>query len=102
MLLTATQIAQHIISAARNLNMTRLKQAKDEVEKEMVNYRSHMESEYKKKLAETSGNSGATMERLDEETKIKIKILKESTSKIQSDVVAMLMKYVTTVAMLMQ
>ena len=60
--------------------MTRLKQAKDEAEKEMVNYRSHVESEYQKKLAGTSENSGATMERLDEKTEIKIKMLKESTS----------------------
>ena len=46
----------------------------------MVNYLSHMEFEYQKKLAETRENSGATVERLDEETEIKIQMLKESTS----------------------
>ncbi|XP_050213450.1 V-type proton ATPase subunit G-like [Mercurialis annua] len=97
MLLTAEQEAQHIVSAARNLKMTRLKQAKDEAEKEMANYRTHLESEYQNKLSETSGNSGNTVKRLDEETEVKIKNLKESASKVQSDVVAMLLKYVTTV-----
>ena len=80
LLLIAVREAQHIVSVARNLKMTRLKQAKDEAEKEMVNYRSHVESEYQKKLAGTSENSGATVERLDEKTEIKIKMLKESTS----------------------
>ncbi|EEF40640.1 V-type proton ATPase subunit G [Ricinus communis] len=97
MLLTAEQEAQHIVSAARNLKMTRLKQAKHEAEKEVANYRSHMESEYQKQLTETSGTSGSTVKRLDEETEVKINKLKESATKVQPDVVAMLLKYVTTV-----
>lgn len=46
---------------------------------------------------QTSGNSGFTVKRLEEETDIKIKQLKETGSKIQADVVAMLLKSITTV-----
>ncbi|KAF2290940.1 hypothetical protein P3X46_028278 [Hevea brasiliensis] len=97
MLLTAEQEAQQIVSAARNLKLTRLKQAKDEAEKDVADYRSKLESEYQKKLSETSGNSGSTVKRLEEETEIKIQKLKESASKVQPDIVGMIMKYITTV-----
>ncbi|XP_024026655.1 V-type proton ATPase subunit G3 [Morus notabilis] len=96
MLLTAEQEAQQIISSARSLRMTRLKQAKDEAEREVAVYRSNMEAEYQKKIAETSPESVA--KRLEEETEAKIENLKESGSKVTSDVVVMLLKYVTTVA----
>ncbi|GMN22240.1 hypothetical protein TIFTF001_043479 [Ficus carica] len=90
MLLTAEQEAQYIISSARNLRTTRLKQAKDEAEREMAVYRSNIEAEYQKKIAETSSESVA--ERLEEETAKKIKNLKESGSKVSPDVVGMLLK----------
>lgn len=79
MLLTAEQEAQQIVSAARNctndsnscllqenhymfhflfslhnfsVKMTRLRQAKEEAEREVANYRSHQESEHQKKISE--------------------------------------------------
>ncbi|KDP42395.1 hypothetical protein JCGZ_02452 [Jatropha curcas] len=97
MLLTAEQEAQHIVSSARNLKLTRLKQAKDEADKEIEDYRSRMDSLYQKQLSETSGSSGSTVKRLEEETDTKIKKLRNSASKVQSDIVGMIMKYVTTV-----
>ncbi|KAL9345559.1 hypothetical protein Peur_063234 [Populus x canadensis] len=84
MLLTAQQEAQQIVTAARNLKTTRLTQAKEEAEKEAGLYRSNLESEYQKRVGE-----------LEEETEAKIRNLKKSTSKVQSDVVDMLIKYVT-------
>ncbi|KAF6153313.1 hypothetical protein GIB67_003503 [Kingdonia uniflora] len=97
MLLTAEQEAQHIISSARSLKMTRLKQAKDEAERDASMYRSYLESEYQKKVSETAGNSGSNVKRLEEETGTKIQSLKDVTSKISSDVIGMLVKNVTTV-----
>ncbi|XP_065848144.1 V-type proton ATPase subunit G-like [Euphorbia lathyris] len=97
MLLSAEEEAQQIVLAARNLKLSRLKQAKDEAEKESSNYRSHMESQHQKILSETSGNSGSTVKRLEEETETKTTKLKECGSKIQADVVGMIMKCVTTV-----
>ncbi|XP_061943547.1 V-type proton ATPase subunit G3 [Populus nigra] len=92
MLLTAEQEAQQIVTAARNLKTTRLRQAKEEAEKDAGHYRSNLESEYQKR---TSGNSGFTAERLEEETDVKIQNLKKSAFKVQSDTVDMLIKYTT-------
>ncbi|CAK8540588.1 unnamed protein product [Lathyrus sativus] len=99
MLLTAEQEAQHIVNTARNLRTQRLKQAKDEAEKEAAQYRTHMEEEYQKSISETTGNSGTNVKRLDEETDAKIKNLKKSGSKVSNEVVDMLLKYVTNIKM---
>ncbi|KAG8660801.1 hypothetical protein MANES_02G196400v8 [Manihot esculenta] len=97
MLLNAEQEAQQIVAAARNLKLTRLKQAKDEAEKDVAAYKSKLESEHQKKLSETSGSSGTTVKRLEEETQVKIKQLKESASKVQPEIIATINKYITTV-----
>ncbi|XP_014496857.1 V-type proton ATPase subunit G 1-like [Vigna radiata var. radiata] len=97
MLLTAEQEAQHIISNARNLRTQRLKQAKEEAEKEAAQYRSHMEDEYQNSISETTGTSGSNVKRLEEETEAKIKLLKKSTSDVSSKVVEMLLKCVTNI-----
>ncbi|KEH21573.1 vacuolar (H+)-ATPase G subunit [Medicago truncatula] len=97
MLLTAEQEAQHIVSNARNLRTQRLKQAKDEAEREAAQYRSHMEEEYQKSLTETTGSSGLNVKRLDQETDTKIGDLKQSGSKVSTEVVDMLLKYVTNI-----
>ncbi|KAF3676878.1 V-type proton ATPase subunit G [Capsicum annuum] len=93
MLLTAEQEAQQIVYAARNVKMTRLRQAKEEAEMEVTNYRSHLEAEYKQKLSETSGNSDSTEKRLEVETEQKIQHLKKAASEVSPDVIAMLTKY---------
>lgn len=46
---------------------------------------------------QTSGDSGANVKRLEQETEEKIDHLKTEASRISDDVVAMLLKYVTTV-----
>ncbi|KAE9592187.1 hypothetical protein Lal_00012962 [Lupinus albus] len=97
MLLTAEQEAQHIVSNARNLRTQRLKQAKDEAEREASQYRTHMEDDYQKSLSESSGSSGSNVKKLDEETEAKINNLKQSASKVSTEVVDMLLKYVTNI-----
>ncbi|TYH27952.1 hypothetical protein ES288_A02G108500v1 [Gossypium darwinii] len=97
MLLTAEQEAQHIVSSARNLKMARLKQAKEEAEKDVALFRSQMETEYQKKISESSGSSGNTVKRLEEETDKKIKALTKSTSIVSKEIIEMLMKHVTSV-----
>ncbi|KAH1044564.1 hypothetical protein GLYMA_09G242300v4 [Glycine max] len=86
MLLIAEQEAQHIVS-----------NAKDEAEREATEYRSHIEEEYQKSISENTGSSGSNVKRLEEETNAKIKNLKKSTSKVSSEVVDMLLKYVTNI-----
>ncbi|CAB4284290.1 unnamed protein product [Prunus armeniaca] len=96
-LLAAEQEAQHIVNAARSAKMARLKQAKDEAAKEIAEYRAQMELEFQKKVAASSGDSGANVKRLELETQQKIKHLSTEAARISSDVVQMLLKQVTTV-----
>ncbi|VVA17353.1 PREDICTED: V-type [Prunus dulcis] len=97
-LLAAEQEAQHIVNAARSAKMARLKQAKDEAAKEIAEYRAQMELEFQKKVAaQSSGDSGANVKRLELETEQKIKHLSTEAARISSDVVQMLLKQVTTV-----
>ncbi|XP_047974632.1 V-type proton ATPase subunit G 1-like isoform X1 [Salvia hispanica] len=97
LLLAAEQEAQHIVNAARTAKQARLKQAKEEAEKEIAEFRSQMEAEYQRKVAESSGDSGANVKRLEEETDGKIHHLKAEASRISPDVVSMLLRHVTTV-----
>ncbi|XP_022997598.1 V-type proton ATPase subunit G3-like [Cucurbita maxima] len=94
MLLSAEQDAQQVISTARNMKMARLKQAKDEAEREVAQYRAHMEAQYQNKLSQT--NSGSYMQRLEDETKVKIQTLKESSERVSKDVVHMLLQHVAS------
>ncbi|KAK4601982.1 hypothetical protein RGQ29_011180 [Quercus rubra] len=97
MLLTAEQEAQNIVASAKSLKTGRLKQAKDEADREATLYRSHMEAEYQKTISETSGSSGSNAKRLEEETDLKIQNLKKSAARVSSDIVGMLIKHATTV-----
>ncbi|XP_055826395.1 V-type proton ATPase subunit G 1-like [Solanum dulcamara] len=97
MLLTAEQEAQQIVYAARNVKTTRLRQAIEEAEMEVSNYRSHLEAEYKQKLYETSGSSDSTEKRLEVETEQKIQHLNNAASEVSPEVIAMLTKYITTI-----
>ncbi|WOK99530.1 hypothetical protein Cni_G08242 [Canna indica] len=97
MLLAAEQQAQEIISSARNLKTSRLKQAKDEEEREAAAYRAALEEDYRRNVSEASGSSGGNVKRLEEETRIKIQRLQDAFSSCRADVVGMLLKHVTTV-----
>ncbi|KAG0463062.1 hypothetical protein HPP92_021538 [Vanilla planifolia] len=96
-LLAAEQEAQHIVNAARNAKMARLKQAKEEADKEVAEFRAQMEAKFQKKLVETSGDTGANVKRLEEETEAKILHLNSEAESISHDVVNMLLRHVTTV-----
>ncbi|XP_058067662.1 V-type proton ATPase subunit G-like isoform X2 [Magnolia sinica] len=97
MLLTAEQEAQQTVTGARNMKMTRLRQAKQEADREAAAYRAYLEDEHRRKDLESSGYSGSTVKRLEEETEVKIQNLKNMTERISSDVISMIMKHVTTV-----
>ncbi|XP_028776024.1 V-type proton ATPase subunit G isoform X1 [Neltuma alba] len=96
-LLAAEHEARQIVNAAKNEKLARLKQAKEEAEKEISEYRGQVEYEFQKKLAESSGDSGANVKRLEQETESKISHLKTEAERISQDVVSMLLKHVTTV-----
>ncbi|KAK4353468.1 hypothetical protein RND71_028986 [Anisodus tanguticus] len=50
----------------------RLRQAKEEAEKEIAEFRAYMKAEFQRKVEQTSGDSGANVKRLDQETFAKI------------------------------
>ncbi|KAG1368140.1 hypothetical protein COCNU_14G006080 [Cocos nucifera] len=56
-LLAAEQEAQHIVNASRNEKMARLKQAKEEAEKDVAEYRAHMEAQFQRKVVEVNTKS---------------------------------------------
>ncbi|XP_074285346.1 V-type proton ATPase subunit G 1-like [Silene latifolia] len=97
LLLAAEQEAQHIVNAAKNAKMARLRQAKEEAEKEIAEFRAQVEADFQRRLAESSGDSGANVKRLEQETDAKIEQLKSQASNISPEIVQMLLKYVTTV-----
>ncbi|CAN6931349.1 unnamed protein product [Brassica oleracea] len=106
MLLTAEQEAGRIVSTLKFLKLktlelkkkhflkdeSRMKQAKDEAEKEMEEYRSRLEEEYQTQISGTEQEAAA--KRLEEETDGRIQNLKESSSKVSKEIVKMLIKYV--------
>ncbi|KAK2658041.1 hypothetical protein Ddye_011093 [Dipteronia dyeriana] len=77
--------------------LIRLKQAKEEAEKDIAAYRAQMEREFQRKVAESSGDSGANVKRLEKETDERIHHLKAESEKISDGVVQMLLKHVTSV-----
>lgn len=97
LLLAAEQEAQHIVNAARAAKQARLKQAKEEAEKEIAEFRAQMEAEFQRKVVQSSGDSGANVKRLEQETEAKIHHLKNESSRISHDVVQLLLRHVTTV-----
>nr|CAD27444.1 vacuolar ATPase subunit G [Mesembryanthemum crystallinum] len=96
LLLAAEQEAQHIINAAKNAKTARLRQAKEEAEKEIAEFRAQMEADHQRRLAESTGDSGANVKRLEQETNAKIEQLKIQASTISPYVVEMLLRYVTS------
>ncbi|KAH7859351.1 hypothetical protein Vadar_024166 [Vaccinium darrowii] len=97
LLLAAEQEAQQIVNAARSAKMGRLKQAQEETGKEIAEYRAQMELQFQRRITESYGDSGATVERLEQETDAKIHHFKMEAGKISFDVSQMLLKHITTV-----
>nr|XP_016509493.1 PREDICTED: V-type proton ATPase subunit G 1-like [Nicotiana tabacum] len=54
LLLAAEQEAQHIVNNARTAKQARLKQAKEEAEKEIAEFRAYMEAEFQRKLEQVT------------------------------------------------
>ncbi|RZC76913.1 hypothetical protein C5167_001077 [Papaver somniferum] len=97
LLLAAEQEAQSIVNASKNDKMTRMKQAKLEAEKDISDFRAQVEADFQRKVAETSGDSGANVNRLEVETEEKINTLTSESSRISTEVVQMLMRHVMSV-----
>ncbi|KAI6667992.1 hypothetical protein NL676_003728 [Syzygium grande] len=67
--------------------MARLRQAKEEAEKEIIAFRAQMEGEFQRKVAESSGDSGANVQQLEQQTEAKVAHLRTEATRIPQDVV---------------
>ncbi|KAL5982737.1 hypothetical protein ACLOJK_016813 [Asimina triloba] len=69
-----------------NNEKLRLRQAKEEAEREAAAYRAYLEEEYQRTVSERSGYSGSNVKRLETETEAKIGNLKKMSANVKSDV----------------
>mmetsp|Transcript_46460 Transcript_46460/g.88707 ORF Transcript_46460/g.88707 Transcript_46460/m.88707 type:complete len:112 (-) Transcript_46460:355-690(-) len=96
-LLAAEQEAQAIVTAARAEKATKLKQAREEAEREITAYKADLEEKYQGRLSEQSGSSGANVERLSTETNQQIQAVKQQAAANSKAVLSTLLSMVTTV-----
>ncbi|KAL0452059.1 UNVERIFIED_CONTAM: V-type proton ATPase subunit G 1 [Sesamum latifolium] len=94
-LLTAEQEAQRILNAAKTAKQARLKQAKKRPRGKLLSSVLKWKPTFRGSWQ--SGDSGANVKRLEQETEEKIHHLKIEASRISPDVVSMLLRHVTTV-----
>nr|GLL41052.1 V-type proton ATPase subunit G1-like [Ipomoea trifida] len=75
MLLAAEKEARQIIYAAKIGKMDKLKQARNEAEKELAEYQAKMDLDFKRKVAKGNGDLDASMRLLEQKTQAKISAL---------------------------
>ncbi|PRQ58820.1 putative vacuolar (H+)-ATPase G subunit [Rosa chinensis] len=92
-LLTVEQEVQQILNASRNAKTAKLKQAKEEAEKENADFHAQMEVDFQRKHAEGGGHSGP-LKRIEQETEA-FHHLKIDAARISNDIVRMLLEYTT-------
>lgn len=97
-LLAAEQEAQGIVTAARKAKADRLKQAKQEAEREIKAYKAQREEQYQKRISDDSTSSGANVKRLESESASTVKTIEKSIASKKKEVVDTLLAYVTHVS----
>nr|GMD59689.1 V-type proton ATPase subunit G [Ipomoea batatas] len=74
-LLDAENEARQIINAAKAGKMDKLKQARNEAEKEIAKYQAKMDLDFQRKVAKGNGDLDASMRLLEQKTQAKISAL---------------------------
>eukprot|EP01026_Neomeris_dumetosa_P017190 TRINITY_DN16576_c0_g1_i1.p3 TRINITY_DN16576_c0_g1~~TRINITY_DN16576_c0_g1_i1.p3 ORF type:complete len:112 (-),score=31.20 TRINITY_DN16576_c0_g1_i1:244-579(-) len=96
-LLNAEADAQKVVEAARKGKADRLRQAKEEAEKELTAFRAECEAAYQKKSAEGVAGNDKTFASLQQDANMAVSKISQEVSQKKSKVVDMLMKMVGTV-----
>lgn len=96
-LLQAEQEAQAIVSRARKSKSERLKQAKDEADKEIAAYKAQRERDFQSKIATDSSSSQENVTRLGEESSKAVSAVQASIQERKQEVLKLLLDHVTTV-----
>mmetsp|Transcript_3708 Transcript_3708/g.23235 ORF Transcript_3708/g.23235 Transcript_3708/m.23235 type:complete len:107 (+) Transcript_3708:98-418(+) len=97
LLLAAEKEGQEIVNKARSEKTQRLRQAKEEAEREIAHYRAHREEKYKKMLEEQTGNSGSTNEALNAQVDEELKSMNAVVEERMPKVVDFLYERITTI-----
>ncbi|KNE63935.1 V-type ATPase, G subunit [Allomyces macrogynus ATCC 38327] len=96
-LLEAEKEASKIVQKARMYRVERLKEARKEAEKDIAALKQQKVLEYTKFEKEYAGHSESSTVKVDQETEAKLEQTKTDFAKGRDEVVAMLMRAVTTV-----
>ncbi|KAL4438188.1 hypothetical protein ABPG77_010549 [Micractinium sp. CCAP 211/92] len=96
-LLAAEQEAQAIVQKARKAKADRLKQAKDEAEREIAAFKAEREADFKRKVSDHGSSSQDTSVRLAEESSRAVAHIQDAVQQKKKEVLELLMHHVTTV-----
>ncbi|KAK2076737.1 hypothetical protein QBZ16_005497 [Prototheca wickerhamii] len=96
-LLAAEKEAQAIVAKARQARTERLKQAKDEADREVQAYKAQRESEFKRLQTDDTTSSEELAKKMADEADASVKSVQKAISEKKSAVLDLLLKHVTTV-----
>lgn len=96
-LLAAEQEAQAIIAKARQAKAERLKQAKEEAERDVLAYKKEREEEFSRKIANDSSNNQENAARMQAESEKSVEAIQKSIASKKEEVLKMLLSQVETV-----
>ncbi|KFM27383.1 V-type proton ATPase subunit G [Auxenochlorella protothecoides] len=96
-LLASEKEAQSVVAKARKARTDRLKQAKDEADREVQAYKAQREEDFKRRQTDDSSASEESARNLIEEAEATVRSVQQSIQDKKEDVLKLLLKHVTTV-----
>lgn len=96
-LLAAEQAAQNIIQAARTEKSNKIKQAQQEAEKEVAQYKDQRDDAYKKMMEAGKGDAAGRLSKLESDTSASISSLEAAVNDKKPDVSSSIVEWVTKV-----
>jgi V-type H+-transporting ATPase subunit G len=96
-LLAAEQEAQAIVAKARQAKAERLKEAKEEAERDVAAYKKEREEEFSKKIADDSSSNKENASRMHAESEKAVAAIQKSIASKKEEVLKMLLSQVETV-----
>lgn len=96
-LIAAESAAQAVIQAARQEKATKIKQAQQEAEKEVAQYKVSREDQYKKMMELGKGDAAGRLTALESETETSIASLEKTVAAKKADATKAILGWVTKV-----
>lgn len=96
-LIAAESASQAVIQAARQEKATKIKQAQQEAEREVAQYKAQREDQYKKMMELGKGDAAGRLQTLEAETKVSIENLEKAVAAKKADATKAILGWVTKV-----